>query len=195
MNTLHGFPFLRKQFYTWVENNLSHLVLSWWSKETAMMINFVLKFSSQVFWHTSWLICTNVHIFSSWFHFFRTSFDFKSLNCKKISHFLSSHHQCVFQFGVWRNMRIPKNGFCCTFWGAAFWLQGLRSWEQTHSQRLTQWKRHAGGGGMVKQACYGRKHLVSDQTSRQVKGGERGGGSKSRRNQVRKWGMRGELPP
>ena len=30
-------------------NNSSHLVLSWWSKETAMMINFVLDFSSQTF--------------------------------------------------------------------------------------------------------------------------------------------------
>ena len=104
MNTLHGCPFLRKQFYAWVENNLSHLVLSWWSKETAMMINFVLKFSSQAFLAHKLIDLHKYSHFQLWFHFFRTSFDFKSLNCKKISHFLSSHHQCVFQFGVWRNM-------------------------------------------------------------------------------------------
>ena len=90
MNTLHGCPFLRKQFYAWVENNLSHLVLSWWSKETAMMINFVLKFSSQVFWHTSWLICTNIHIFSSDFISFVLPLTSNHLIVKKY-HIFSVH--------------------------------------------------------------------------------------------------------
>ena len=90
MNTLHGFPFLRKQFYAWVENNLSHLVLSWWSKETAMMINFVLKFSSQAFLAHKLIDLHKYSHFQLWFHFFRTSFDFKSLNCKK-HHIFSVH--------------------------------------------------------------------------------------------------------
>ena len=89
MNTLHGCPFLRKQFYAWVENNLSHLVLSWWSKETAMMINFVLKFSSQAFLAHKLIDLHKYSHFQLWFHFFRTSFDFKSL-CKKY-HIFSVH--------------------------------------------------------------------------------------------------------
>ena len=73
-------------------NNLSHLVLSWWSKETAMMINFVLDSSSQTFLAHLLIDLHKRSHFELQFRFFRTYFGFESLDGENLSHFFSSYH-------------------------------------------------------------------------------------------------------
>ena len=80
-----------KYGFSMLGNNLSHLVLSWWSKETAMMINFVLDFSSQTFLAHSLIDLHKSSHFELSFHFLRTSVGFDSLDCENLSHFLCSH--------------------------------------------------------------------------------------------------------
>ena len=88
-----------------VRNNLSHLVLSWWSKETAMMINFVLDFSSQTFLALELIDLHTILHFELRFRFFRTFVGSLSLlGDGNLSHFLSSHHHCFLKWVVSWNM-------------------------------------------------------------------------------------------
>ena len=90
-------------------NNLSHLVLSWWSKETAMMINFVLNFSSQTFL-AHWLIDLHKRShFELWFLFLLTSVGLESLEYER-SHFLSSYHHYLLIRGISWKMQNEQFG-------------------------------------------------------------------------------------
>ena len=79
------------QLMKYVRNNLSHLVLSWWSKETAMVINFVLDFSSQTFLALELIDLHTSSHFELRFRFFVLSLAVYHFLEMEICHIFSAH--------------------------------------------------------------------------------------------------------